>query len=55
MDYVKNGNHELAPWQVDYLLHSISYPLDDKKRMALKLFNSWKEQLKHSVSKSVDS
>ena len=46
---VMNGNHSLETWQVDYLTHSISYPLDDQKRKALLLFNTWKEQL-HSIT-----
>ncbi|HEX5111947.1 MAG TPA: MqnA/MqnD/SBP family protein, partial [Saprospiraceae bacterium] len=49
MEFVKNGNNLLAPWQVVYLTNSISYPLDDQKRKALTLFNSWKEQLHSSI------
>ena len=50
MAHVLNGNHSLEPWQVDYLTHSISYPLDDHKRKALSLFNAWKEQLQPTMS-----
>ena len=51
MEFVRNGNNSLEPWQVDYLTHSISYPLDDQKRKALALFSSWKEQLHSTATK----
>ena len=50
MAEVMNGNHSLEKWQVDYLTHSISYPLDDLKRRALTLFNEWKNQLPIAVT-----
>jgi chorismate dehydratase len=45
MKLVLNGNNLLAPWQVDYLVNFISYPLDEQKRKALNLFNAWKNEL----------
>ena len=51
MEFVRNGNNSLEPWQVDYLTHSISYPLDEQKRKALALFSSWKEQLHSTATK----
>jgi chorismate dehydratase len=51
MEFVRNGKNSLAPWQIDYLTHSISYPLDEQKRKALVLFSSWKEQLHSTATK----
>jgi chorismate dehydratase len=45
MHYVTDPNAALPSWQVDYLTHSISYPLDELKKKALTLFNTWKESL----------
>ena len=40
MNAIKNGNLPLEEWQKDYLLNCISYPLDDGKLEALKLYQS---------------
>lgn len=45
MEFVQRGKNSLESWQVDYLLHSISYPLDEQKRKALALFGKWSKQL----------
>ena len=41
MALVQSRDMGLAQWQTDYLLHNISYPLDDAKREAMQLYLSW--------------
>jgi|SRR5688572_624836 len=41
MKSVKNPNSPLTEWQKDYLLNCISYPLNERKMEALKLFRSF--------------
>lgn len=45
MTYVKDPDSTLPSWQVNYLTQFISYPLDDHKKKALILFNTWKKEL----------
>lgn len=40
MESVRNNTAELKEWERDYLLNSISYPLDDAKMEALKMFET---------------
>src|SRR5688500_5007153 len=40
MESVKNNTARLKDWERDYLLNSISYPLDEAKMEALKLFQT---------------
>lgn len=40
MNAIKNGNTTLEAWEKDYLLNCISYPLDEGKLAALKLYQS---------------
>ncbi len=40
MDHVRSEANGLEKWQKDYLLNSISYPLDEEKMKALRLFRS---------------
>lgn len=41
MESVMNGDTDLKDWEKDYLMNSISYPLDEEKIKALKLFQSY--------------
>ncbi len=50
MEYVLHQDTALQPWQVNYLKHSISYPLDDHKRQALAMFRTWKENLRSVIA-----
>jgi chorismate dehydratase len=45
MSLVQSHDMGLAQWQTDYLLHNISYPLDDAKREAMQLYMSWASML----------
>jgi chorismate dehydratase len=40
-EFVKSPESGLASWQRDYLLHNISYPLDDAKREGMELYLTW--------------
>ena len=44
-DFVKSADSGLEPWQTDYLIHNISYPLDTAKREAMELYLSWAASL----------
>lgn len=44
-EFVKSADSGLEPWQTDYLLHYISYPLDSAKREAMELYLSWAASL----------
>jgi chorismate dehydratase len=50
MEYVLKQDNSLQPWQVEYLQHSISYPLDDNKKQALAMFRAWKENFHPSFT-----
>lgn len=39
-DHIQSAQSDLAPWQKEYLLDYISYPLDSAKQKALRLFQS---------------
>jgi len=41
MTLVHSGVMGLSKWQTDYLVHNISYPLDDAKREAMQLYLRW--------------
>jgi chorismate dehydratase len=41
MSFIKSGQSGLSDWQIAYLLHNISYPLDEAKREAMYLFLEW--------------
>jgi chorismate dehydratase len=41
MAFIKSGQSDLADWQIAYLLHNISYPLDNEKMEAMHLFFKW--------------
>ncbi len=40
-EFVKSTDSGLAVWQRDYLLHNISYPLDNAKREGMELYLTW--------------
>ena len=41
--WIAGSNGQLKDWQRNYLLHSISYPLDDAKKEAMRLYHEWAE------------
>lgn len=45
LQLIQSGNSGLGAWQLDYLLHQISYPLDAAKREAMRLYFQWAEAL----------
>ncbi|HSF90541.1 MAG TPA: menaquinone biosynthesis protein [Saprospiraceae bacterium] len=40
-EFVKSTQSGLAGWQRDYLVHNISYPLDEAKRKGMDLYLTW--------------
>ena len=45
LQFIESGNSGLEAWQLNYLLHQISYPLDAAKREAMQLYFQWAEAL----------